>query len=455
MRTVHRFLALCLGAGLALVASTACGPDAAPPPPKSPNGAATPRDPDTCRRVEHFSDPLIVDWRPEERAELETVMRNGVAVVHYECDSLRLLKDCSLEGTYGFVGVPKKEQVLALRTDEELHANLPARGEDFVRQLGDSLKAGTSVDVGLVLVGRRATSRASANRRELKGACEGASHFVRRALVGAFAMTQGTSSPPPGATQLFAKTSSSSAKEIHGSAGDPTACNGANSDASVAPTGCNVPFRLELTAIDAPVASATELQTPKCPKGTVRAQGKCTMPVNYLDYECGFDDGPTCAQECRKGNAVSCGRLGWAYANGYSMAKDEKRAFELLTQSCDASYDDACSALGNLFAKGSSAAEANAEKARQLFERACLSGVGRGCHNLGVVHREGVGVTKDPERALRYFLRACDGGHAAGCNAAAELLQPIDKPRALGLYRRACTGDHVEGCRTLERLGAK
>jgi hypothetical protein len=444
----HRRWLVALSAAGALVA--ACeAPSQSAHSPEHP----TARNAEVCRRVEHFADPLIVDWRPEQRAELEALMQEGVVVVSYDCNVLRVLKDCKLQGTYGFAGMAPKEQVIQLRNEDEVRANMPASADALVKELAASAQKGVGLDVGLATIGRRATSRATAHRPELKGQCDGASHFVRRAVVGAFAMQGGTDPKPPAAAELFAARASGGG--LRASEGDLAACRSASPDATSAPAACSSIVRLELSAIDAPVGATSELQSPKCPKGLVRAQQKCMLPMPYLDYECAFDDSPTCAQECNKGNMVSCGRLGWSYANGYSVAKDEARAFDNLKRSCDAGYEEACAALGTMYAKGSQPAGSDPEKARTLFEQACSAGVARGCHFLGIVHREGVGVSKDPERAFVYFLRSCDQGQASGCAAAGDLVHTKDKKRAISLYRRACVGDNVEGCKALERLGGK
>ncbi len=52
-----------------------------------------------CREVGETGQPLVVDWPAHERTNVEEAMMSGVAVVAYDCKTLRLLKDCSLEGS--------------------------------------------------------------------------------------------------------------------------------------------------------------------------------------------------------------------------------------------------------------------------------------------------------------------------------------------------------------------
>ncbi len=54
-----------------------------------------------CHVVSNFGEPLVVDWEAHQRADVEEAMQDGVAVVAYDCKSLRLLKGCSVDGSYG------------------------------------------------------------------------------------------------------------------------------------------------------------------------------------------------------------------------------------------------------------------------------------------------------------------------------------------------------------------
>lgn len=413
----------------------------------------------SCRAVENYGEPLVVDWRPEHRADLELTMRESVAVVRYDCHTLRLLKDCTLEGKYGFVGVTKKEQVIQLRDEDELRANLPLGGGALAMQMSGDLQRGSALDIALVMIGKQTTARASASRAELKGTCEGATHFVRRATVGAFAMQTGTRAAISTAAQLFqagASASSGSAKNVRSTDGDPAACSRAGTDGHAAPDGCSAILRLELTAIDAPTTASarSELDVAACPTGMVRSEGKCTNAA-AADHDCSFDEPALCSTQCEKGNALSCGRLGWDYGKGYKVPKDEKRAVELMGRACEANAEDTCSALGVMYLNGNSAVAKDVGRAKELFERACLAGGTRGCHNVGVLHRDGIGGAKDPKRALGYFTRACDGGLAIACAGVADLVEPESRARALEYSRRACVGGYDEACKDTKRLDGK
>src|SRR5690242_203497 len=66
-----------------------------------------------CTDAKAPGEPLVVDWTGEERANLEIAMRSGVALVSYDCNTIRLL-DCVAQGDYRFFGVSAKEQVISL-----------------------------------------------------------------------------------------------------------------------------------------------------------------------------------------------------------------------------------------------------------------------------------------------------------------------------------------------------
>src|SRR5690349_19100315 len=68
----------------------------------------------TCHEVAAEGRPLIVDWPADLRSDLEVAMKQGVAVVHYDCSSFNLLRECRLAGNYGFLAVSPKETTLKL-----------------------------------------------------------------------------------------------------------------------------------------------------------------------------------------------------------------------------------------------------------------------------------------------------------------------------------------------------
>src|SRR5688572_24606002 len=101
----------------------ACGPGTAGNAvrPEAPSGAEAMEEPTNaqCKGVAEHAEPLIVDWRSKERLDLELSMKKGVAVVSYDCSQMRVLKDCSVEGSYEYAGVSIKEDLVQLENADE------------------------------------------------------------------------------------------------------------------------------------------------------------------------------------------------------------------------------------------------------------------------------------------------------------------------------------------------
>ena len=131
------------------------------------------------------AEPLIVDWKPEQRGDLEVAMKGGVAVVSVRPEGMRLLADCRIEGAYGFLGMTTKQEVMRLENQDELEANLPFAAVGIAAKLGSGLARGSTLDIAMVMVGKLRTTWPDAAATDLRGACDGASHFVRSATIGA------------------------------------------------------------------------------------------------------------------------------------------------------------------------------------------------------------------------------------------------------------------------------
>jgi uncharacterized protein len=88
----------------------------------------------------------------------------------------------------------------------------------------------------------------------------------------------------------------------------------------------------------------------------------------------------------------------------------------------------------------------------QQQEKDCEGGSARGCHELGVVHACGVGVTKDFERAAALEKQACERGYSDACASGGVLLLSTDPGTAQQLFRRGCDGGSNGACGNLGML---
>ncbi|MDR3177768.1 MAG: hypothetical protein LBT96_02170 [Campylobacteraceae bacterium] len=57
-----------------------------------------------------------------------------------------------------------------------------------------------------------------------------------------------------------------------------------------------------------------------------------------------------------------------------------------------------------------------AQSSLERAKEACESGYLEGCIDVGVRYKKGMGVRKDPFKAMEYFAKTCEGGNASGCN---------------------------------------
>lgn len=99
---------IALGLGLT-VAACGAGDAARAVRPEAPTAAAA-IDGVVCKSVEKRGAPLVVDWLPEQRVSLEVAMKNGGAVVAYDCKEFRLLEDCKVDEPYTFVASPRSRR---------------------------------------------------------------------------------------------------------------------------------------------------------------------------------------------------------------------------------------------------------------------------------------------------------------------------------------------------------
>ena len=381
-------------------------------------------------------------------------MNDGVAVVRYDCHSLRLLRGCHLDGTYGFMAFSKKEQTVRFETADEVAASLPAFGLPLLAGLHGDLKADSTLDLAMILVGKKRTTVREARPETLIGgaACDGATHFVRGAFVGAFAMGTGTKGGASLGVGLFSAASGSSKLASYRD-GDAASCQQVSAGAS-APATCNALLRLELVSLGSNVAAKGDAEddekTATCPPGLVLTEGKCSRPTASLPHQCDYGDLRDCTNQCKRQHAGSCDYLSIMYWNGDAVAKDEGKAIALSYQACDAGAAHACSNLGKLYLSGTLVPK-DQPRAVALFQQSCDGGYAPGCWHAGVAYKFGEGIPKDYARAVALYQRGCDGGFAPACLNLGFMYShglgvDRDEARAVAMYKRTCEGGLARGC---------
>ena len=438
-------------------------------------GGPTIGDGASCHDVNAENTPLIVDWKQEQRADLEVAMRKGVAVVHYDCNSFKILTDCHPPGKYEFVGVTKKEQIISLTSADEAKANLPFSGGS----IGGGISTGTSLDIALEMIGKQSSPNAIFLRDELPpppaNVCDGATHIVRSATVGAFAMKTGTAGQVKTAASLFgvgADASSASSKSVANKDGDTESCNGADPDAPTPPKGCRAALRIQLLPIvdgakqPDSVAKQTKEETGKkndkppepkppadisCPEGLVASQGKCTVATANVAHECKYGDAKDCDAQCNAGDLASCAKLGFMHSDMEGHARyDETKALALFQKACSGGNDAGCSGLGGAYEDGEGVPE-NVVKAAQLYLQSCRGGYADACDNLGDLFDRGAGVPNDRQKGFALHVRACNMASSQACTTLGEMYEkgkdvPKNLATAIGYYGMACDAGEAANC---------
>ncbi len=405
---------------------------------------------------------LVVDWDAETRVDLEVAMKRGVAVMALDAQGPHLL-DCNMPGDYTFMGATRKERVVRLLNGSEVAANLPLRGAGIAASLEGEFSRGATLDVALSMVGKTTTAARRANRSQLRGECEGATHIVRSATLGAFAMSTGTQSKIRTAAELFdygAKAGSESSREIHNTDGDLEACKTSSPNAEAPPARCGAPLRLELAPVmgdadDSPAAEAPG-QTRACPSGTQLQDEKCTPVTSDSARQCDWRNAKQCAAACERGHAGSCVSLAFAYERGVGVAIDGAKARSSYERACELDDREGCRAVAYFQAQGIGGAT-DLPTAVRFYKQACVDGDAAACSDLGALYSGGIGVPKDLELAIGLYRRACSGAHPRGCtNLGLAYLAgdgvSQDKAAAADLFERACTAEHPDGCSQLAAL---
>jgi hypothetical protein len=414
----------------------------------------------TCKDVGKEGKPLVVDWKPEQRGDLEVAMQQGVAVVKYDCNTLKLLDNCHVDGSYGFKGIVLKQQVVRLNDADEVKVNLPLSGAALAASLEGAAGRGSSLDLAEALVGNRVSTRNTVTKADLSGMCDGATHFVRGANIGAFVLEQNSKAEVKTAVQIFkigAGGSSESSKLARQQDGDLDSCQSSSSESDKPPSKCGALVRLSLVAIsDAPAAAAAKSAAPAggvavkdeadgCPAGLSLVDGKCTKVTAGTKHVCKAGDLADCKAQCDAGDGWSCSRFGAAL-----LASDATGASGAFKKSCDLGHAGGCSNYGLLLSKGLGASKDD-PAAATFFGKACSGGDPTGCFNLGTMTFEGRGVAKDLAKAAALYGQSCNAGNAAGCvNLGMAYDEGLgvgkDAAKATSLYKRACEGDQALGC---------
>jgi TPR repeat protein len=111
------------------------------------------------------------------------------------------------------------------------------------------------------------------------------------------------------------------------------------------------------------------------------------------------------------GNATAQTRLGWAYAHGEGVPRDEAEAARWWRKAADQGDAKAQFNLGGAYYYGRGVSKDVAEALR-WWRKAADQGHAKAQANLGWAYAEGEGVPKDVVEAARWYRKAADQGFA-------------------------------------------
>lgn len=434
------------------------------------------------------ADLMVVDWTPDMRTDIEVAMKEGLALVKYDCKSVQLVPACSLAGEYGYIGTTRREKKIQMNNKDEVAANLPVGGLSWLSDLGGGFGRESTLLAQLVTVGKRSSAKKRAERGELDGGCDEATHFVRAATIGAFVVATGSKAELSASAKIMGKgasAGSTSATQIEAQDGEIDACQKSTTDGKTPPEQCGAVLRIELEPIGASAPQAApELALVSCPPGLVEADGACRKPD--APHQCKPGDRAECEQQCKSGHGGSCATLAIMYRDGLGVTKDRAKAVTHAQQACDKDVSAGCRLVAAAKLEGKGSAK-DASGAIALLDKTCLAGDGmacvelgiaklddkklaadaqysfrracygggehEGCTWLGILYLDGKGgMSKSPKLGAKFLEKGCKEGSARGCAHLADLYKTgkgvaKDAARAKELYGKACNAGDDAACK--------
>lgn len=410
-------------------------------------------------------------------------------IVAYDCASIRVLNGCKAPSSgYEFAGVQRKERVIQLKSRDDVAANLPFSGG----KVGGELTSGRTIDLATVTIGQSSVVLTNPDRQALEGPCEGATHYVASASLGAFSMRRGSLGKVAAVAEMFkmgASAKSESQKLDDANDGSLASCLTSRSDSEKPPEECHAPLRLELQPLKGAEAPAETVahKTPRksdehgkgkdkpkdkdnlaaevvnpCPTGFVLANEACTRQAD-LPHVCDPKNRAECTDQCGKGSAESCYNL--AMRLGKTTPSLERAA--VYKKACDLGFADGCGAqalyTSPLAQDAKNQKEADAQftakfepqwrEALAAATKGCDGGSAESCEQLGSILDTSVEFPsfQDLAGSHRAYVRACKLGNAEGCSSASYNLRSgngvkQDFAKSLALLERSCDGGVTGNC---------
>lgn len=159
--------------------------------------------------------------------------------------------------------------------------------------------------------------------------------------------------------------------------------------------------------------------------------------------------------KCDFGDFEACNDLG---AN-YEFLKDYNNAFKSYVKSCDGGIERSCANLGMLYELGLGVAK-NPKKAIEIYTMSCNKSGVISCYYLANAYRKGEIVKQDYKAAMNAYVNACKLEDVPSCANIGSMYEaglgvPKDEMRAYNIYRVACFRGFDKACPHMKRLAIK
>jgi len=136
-----------------------------------------------------------------------------------------------------------------------------------------------------------------------------------------------------------------------------------------------------------------------------------------------------------------------------SATKEQKKSFE---KTCNEGNPISCYNMGIMYDYGDGNIEENDEKALGFYLKACDKNYYEGCSKAAVLYEEGKNVKQNMKEALKLYSIACGAEDGFACHNVAVYYSKNDnevlKKLALNFYDNACNYGYGKSCIYLGRL---
>lgn len=159
--------------------------------------------------------------------------------------------------------------------------------------------------------------------------------------------------------------------------------------------------------------------------------------------------------KCEFGDDNSCNDLGATY----EQIGEYENAMKFYTRACDNGIEIGCANMGMMYEKGLGVSK-NPAKALDIYKTSCNNGGALGCYNLATAYRKGEIVAQDYAIAYSAYTSACEKEDVPSCaniGSMHELGQGVQKDelKAYNIYKVACFRGFNRACPHMKRLGDK